>query len=168
MRLQRIYKEIAMRKLGLLLDSDSFIDVWHTVFTGDDVAIMTKLKDDAHWGTNYYELTEHTKEGRFTFEQSEDMWMVGQVFEISDKPFALVYHHAFDGVDFELLGQYETWDEAKEARDKEIHNMIDDWQDPFNKVPDYDKSELWRKDNQISWDDGQEWHVWSIIDVSID
>ena len=154
-------------KLGLLLDSESYIDVWHEVFDGDDVTVMTKLKDEAHGKSNSYKLTEHTDKGRFTFEQDEEYWMVGNVFELNDKPFALVSHHAFDGVDFELIGQYESWNDAKEARDKAIHEMIDDWQDPYNKVPEYDETELWNSERHVSWDDGQEWHVWSIIDVSI-
>lgn len=152
-----------MRKLGVLLDSEHYTDVYYKVFSGDDVKEMTDLMGD-----DDFELTDHSPKGRFVFEQSEDSWAVGQVFEINNKPLALVQHHAYDGVDFYLLGQFDTFNDALEARDKAIHKMIDDWVDPFNKVPEQDEVDIWNNNCTAVWDDGEEWHVWSIIDVSID
>lgn len=151
-----------MRRLGVMIDSEHFTDLYRTVFSENEDArkVMTKLVNDKS-----FSLTEQTPEGRFIFEMDEDCWTVGQVFEVDNKPYALVKYHAYDGVDFELLGQFDSYKEAKAVRDKDIRELIDGWSDPYNKVPEYDRYELFNDEDQSVWDDGQEWHIWSIINL---
>lgn len=151
-----------MSKLAVLLDSEHYTDVIWDVFDGDDVSTMTKLVDDED-----LTLTEHTPEGRFLFEleggiglaQYHEWWYVGQVFEIQNPKFILVFHHAYDGVDFELLGQFDSIDDAIEARDKSLKERLDD-------SIDSEDLEMWDGDRQAVFDTGDEWWVWTILEVS--
>lgn len=78
----------------------------------------------------------------------------------------MIWHHAYDGVDFKLLGQFDSYEDAAEARNKDVKETVEDFEDPFNKVPTMEV-ELWDSERQAVWDTGEEWYVWSIIDVSI-
>lgn len=158
------------RKLGILLSADSYIDVWSEVFIGNEKKTMKKLLKEANWYQfhNDYQMTVDKGKQRYVFKNkdNDEDWYVGQIFELNETQYALVWHHAFDGVDFELLGQFDSYEDALEARNKAIHETIDDWQDPFNKTPKQDETDFWNGDSQISWDTGEEWYVWSILNVS--
>lgn len=150
-------------KLGVMIDSEHYTDVYREVFQDrdDEVGAMVGLMNDSD-----YELKEHTPEGRYTFEMDEENWAVGQVFQLNELPYALVYHHAYDGVDFELKGQFNSYNDAVNMRSYLVKEMVESNEDPFNKMPDYDESDLYNLDEYVVWDDGQEWNVWTIIKVN--
>lgn len=149
-------------KLGVMIDSEHYTDVYWVVFPDrdDEVGVMVDLMNDSD-----YELIEHTPEGRFAFKMDEGHWADGQVFNLNKGAYALVYHHAYDGVDFELLGQFNSYNDAVNMRSYLVREMVESNVDPYNKMPDYEDSELYNRDEYVIWDDGQEWNVWTIIKV---
>lgn len=82
-----------------------------------------------------------------------DHFYVYEMFEVN-KEYALVYHHAYNGVDFEV--------KELDTRSEAIIQMARDYNDLQN--PEY------TEDNEIDTsrgtafvDDGTEWHIWNIL-----
>lgn len=82
--------------------------------------------------------------------------------DISKGNYLLIYHHAYEGVDFhiEYQGTYEECFEEKKKQmiemDKDLCSLSDGIDENFNP----------EEDNCI--DDGNEWHYWSIVEIQLD
>lgn len=85
---------------------------------------------------------------------SEDKFEVFQIFEYdpNDGDWMCIYHHAYDGVGFEIISQNKTLEEAM----KSMENQIDGCDD---------KESIERYGTQVIYDTGTEWCVWDIINL---
>ena len=81
--------------------------------------------------------------------------------DITKGDYLLIYHHAYDGVDFHIEYQG-TYKECLEERRKQVKQMFDEYD-----LSDGDNSDFNSEtDNCI--DDGNEWHYWSIVKTQLD
>lgn len=135
------------------------------------------MLDDEHYTDLYYESCETEVEGfdifkkwnnedygeyyeegnRFVWTDDfdcEQRFAVCEVYELNDKPYVLIWWHAYNGVDFSVK-QFDTFEEANAAMRAEADNIyIDDVYENETITPD-------------SWsgivDDGVEWNCWEIV-----
>lgn len=93
----------------------------------------------------------------FDDEEQRTEWHVFQWFEVTGE-YIVLYHHAFDGVDFEIAGEYPTWSKA-------MDNLI---MKAFDRYADFqeDQRELqWLDHNSACIDTGNEWEHWIIVEA---
>lgn len=138
---------------------------------------LTLMLDDEHYTDPYYRVCETEVEGfeifkkwnnedygeyceegnRFEWTDDFGWWhrfAVCEVYGLNDKPYVLIWWHAYNGVDFSVK-QFDTFEEANAAMRAEADNIyIDDDYGNETITPD-------------SWsgivDDGVEWNCWEII-----
>lgn len=73
----------------------------------------------------------------------------------TDDPYAVVYHHAYEGVDFRL----ETTGTYRYCRDFISQDMLNVWL----RIPEEDRVEFTDQYNWHVIDDNYQWHVWNIV-----
>lgn len=148
------------RRMILLcgIDSESYSHLIHAFYTDLD-----KLKNDIdnmknELKTFYKDMTVKWENNRCTLNcsEEEDFWYVFEYFEVNSD-IVLVHYHAYEGVDFEIVGEF---DDMYQARDKmatssfELYSEYEDLKD---------KSYEWLSYNDACFDTGQEWQIWKIV-----
>ena len=82
---------------------------------------------------------------------------VCEVYEIKERPYALIWWHAYNGVDFAVT-EFDDFTEANEAMRSEAVDALIEWNDPeFEGVKPEDVS--------ACVDTGDEWQCWRIIEL---
>lgn len=86
-----------------------------------------------------------------------EAFAVCEVFELNDKPYVLIWHHAYNGVDFSVR-QFDTFEEANAVMRAEAADIY------------IDEAKIEPEDNEVTpedWsaivDDGYEWNCWDIL-----
>lgn len=149
-----------MRYLLCELDAESYSYPEFTIFDTKEEAIKQALFVCAnHFEGNETEISVDNNCSRICVED-EDNFYVTEIFEFDEtKGDLLVWHHAYDGVDFkiELQGTYE---ECDAERKRQIQSV-------------FDECDLSKGDNEgfnietaNVVDTGNEWEVWSIVEVT--
>ena len=84
-------------------------------------------------------------------------WCVFQCFEVSND-YVVVVHHAYDGVDFDIVGEFDNFFKAKDA-------MVLDVFDHYKTCSENQRTFEWLDDRSAGIDTGNEWEVWNIVKV---
>lgn len=138
--------------LALMLDDEHYTDLYYesceTEVEGFDIF---KKWNNEDYGEYYEEGNRFVWTDDFDYEQR---FAVCEVYELNDKPYVLIWWHAYNGVDFSVK-QFDTFEEANAAMRAEADNIyIDDAYENETITPD-------------SWsgivDDGVEWNCWEIV-----
>jgi len=143
--------------LALMLDDEHYTDLYYesceTEVEGFDIF---KKWNNEDYGEYYEEGNRFVWTDDFDCEQH---FAVCEVYELNDKPYVLIWWHAYNGVDFSVK-QFDTFEEANAAMRAEADNIyiyIDDAYENETITPD-------------SWsgivDDGVEWNCWEIVERS--
>lgn len=90
--------------------------------------------------------------------EDDHYWCVFKYFEVTGD-YILLYYHAYDGVDFEIVGNYETYHKARDA-------MIMDTFDHYSDCQEDQRIFEWLDQETACIDNGNEWEVWRIVKVS--
>lgn len=145
---------------------------------------LTLMLDDEHYTDPYYQVCETEVEGFEVFKKwnNEDYgeyyeegnrfeWIddfdwehrfaVCEVYELNDKPYVLIWWHAYNGVDFSVK-QFDTFEEANAVMRAEADNIYLDEAD----VEAYANDPITPDDWSGIVDDGYEWNCWQIIERS--
>lgn len=110
-------------------------------------------------GNDYYELTREGNRCTAKYEEgypyNGEKFLVTEMFVVEDSAeYVLVYHHGYDGVDFNILEQG-TFEECLLAKNKDIKKNFSE-----------DEIE-WEDGNQTCVDTGNEWCLWNILKVEV-
>lgn len=93
---------------------------------------------------------------RCDYKYGEDKFVVYQIFEIPEEAtYAILYWHAYNGVDFELKSVCHYGENVREEFDNQINKL--------NEVYKFDDANT--EQSLFVGDDGTEWHVLKIIEV---
>ncbi len=84
-------------------------------------------------------------------------WYVFQWFEVTGN-FIVLHHHAFDGVDFDIVGEFDSF---VKARDTMVMKAFDCYTD----CPDDQRELQWISHNSACIDTGNEWEHWIIVEA---
>ena len=87
-------------------------------------------------------------------------WHVYQWFEVTGE-YIIVHHHAFDGVDFDIAGEYPTWSKA-------MDNLIMKAFDHYADCPEDQREFQWLNHNSACIDTGNEWEHWLIVETPVE
>ena len=93
-------------------------------------------------------------------EIEENIWHVFQWFEVIGE-YIVLYHHAFDGFDFEVVGEYPTLSKARDA-------MIMKSFDRYSEYLDDQRDFQWLDHNSACVDTGNEWEHWLIVEAPVE
>lgn len=93
-------------------------------------------------------------------EIEDNIWHVFQWFEVTGE-YIVLYHHAFDGVDFEVVGEYPTWSKA-------MDNLIMKAFDHYEDCPEDQREFQWLNHNSACIDTGNEWEHWLIVETPVE
>lgn len=153
-----------MRYLANILDSDSYMYATRKAFK--------RFYEAKRWATRYFldatddgnnigKLEWGWKEGeqiyRGTMEVDEDMWSVAEIIEVrGDGNYVVVWHHAFEGVDFKTLSNAVSYEKAKEVFDTARQNLVNCYGDDDIDI----------KDGFCCIDTGNEWEVIEIVELN--
>lgn len=88
---------------------------------------------------------------------SYEDFSVCEVYEVDEKPYTLVWWHAYDGVDF-TVRLFDSFEEARETMTAEANELMSKLEDAQQ---DSDEG------NFICVDTGIEWECWQIIEKEI-
>ena len=144
---------------------------------------IATMLDDENYAYPAYQLCESIEDGFEVFKNDfcdnetryeikgnrcDAMWYTGglwsyeafavcEVFELNDKPYVLIWHHAYNGVDFSVR-QFDTFEEANAVMRAEANNIY------------IDETKIEPEDNEVTpedWsaivDNGYEWNCWDIL-----
>lgn len=107
---------------------------------------------------SYMEFEEKEKSYRYDYSDNDGVYefLVHEIIEVdvNENDYLCVWHHAYNGVDFEILkvGSYEECVKAMyESADKVLNNV--------------ESTEDFRNENQVCIDTENEWEVWTIVRV---
>ena len=98
--------------------------------------------------------TDDKGNARISLDDGNGNFVVGQTFDVPSGEFALIHHHAYDGVDFDLVGSAKDFKNAqiiKNAASKKFREEYGDVE------VDFDES------YQTCFDDGIEWNLFTLI-----
>ena len=130
--------------VALLLDSDHYTDVEY-LFDSDLVKLKEKVKQLIY--NEEFDILEEETDAEIVV-SSQYGWIKCQTFEIEKYPYYLIWHHAYDGVDFTIRG-YKTFDETREVMLKEVEEE--------------EKIESFVYENEATLDNGTEFLHWEVI-----
>ena len=91
---------------------------------------------------------------------NENVWDVFQWFEVTGE-YIVLHHHAFDGVDFDIAGEYSTWSKA-------MDNLIMKAFDKYADCPEDQREFQWLNHNSACIDTGNEWEHWLIVETPVE
>lgn len=116
------------------------------------------ISEDIATNIPYYEriIINQAEENRWhvDYGYGNDDWNVYEVHQTKTaKEFIVVHHHAYQGVDFDIVGEYDSIEEARKIINREVEKVNVD-----GNIVTYL--------NQTVIDNGIEWEVWSIIERS--
>lgn len=144
---------------------------------------IATMLDDENYAYPAYQLCESIEDGFEVFKNDfcdnetryeikgnrcDAMWYTGglwsyeafavcEVFELNDKPYVLIWHHAYNGVDFSVR-QFDTFEEANAVMRAEADDIY------------IDEAKIEPEDNEVTpedWsaivDNGYEWNCWDIL-----
>ena len=144
---------------------------------------IATMLDDENYAYPAYQLCESIEDGFEVFKNDfcdnetryeikgnrcDAMWYTGglwsyeafavcEVFELNDKPYVLIWHHAYNGVDFSVR-QFDTFEEANAVMRAEAADIY------------IDETKIEPEDNEVTpedWsaivDNGYEWNCWDIL-----
>ena len=142
-------------KILTLIDSESYSDVLYYAFETKEEAI--KLVANFADETMKLETEENKYGTRIVYDDGKGYFVVGQTFEVPDYlPYVVVKHHAYDGVDFDMVGSARDFSDAKLVCHAAAADLVDD----IDSI-DYDG------DDQFIYDNGNEWDVVTVLDFSM-
>lgn len=155
-----------MRYLANILDSDSYMYATRKVFSS---FLQAKKWATEYWlsntenGADITKLEWNWKEGertyRGTMEVDDDNWSVAEIIEVTgDGDYVVVWHHAFEGVDFEALSGAVNYEKARQVFDTARQNLINCYEDEDIDVGD----------GFCCVDTGEEWEIVQIINLKED
>lgn len=143
--------------LALMLDDEHYTDLYYesceTEVEGFDIF---KKWNNEDYG-EYYE-----EGNRFVWQTiSKQRFAVCEVYELNDKPYVLIWWHAYNGVGFSVK-QFDTFEEANAAMRAEADNIYIDEANVEACANEPITSDDWSG----IIDDGYEWNCWQIIERS--
>lgn len=147
-------------KILVSIDSESYTSVYSGVVANNYEAV-TKLAQSAS-PDQKLEMEENKGKSllRISFDDGEGHFIVGQVFDIPDSlPYVVVHHHAYDGVDFDIIGAAKTASYASLVKNAAVSAYKEECK--YESL-DFDSVE------QTCFDTGQEWDVYTILDFTDD
>lgn len=130
--------------VALLLDSDHYTDVEY-LFDSDLSKLKKKAKHLIH--NEGFDIPEEETDMEIVV-NSQYGWIKCQIFEVEKYPYYLIWHHAYDGVDFTIMG-YETFEEARKIMLKEVNEE--------------ENIESFVYENNATLDNGIEFLHWEVI-----
>ena len=87
-------------------------------------------------------------------------WYVFQCFTVSDD-YIVVYHHAYDGIDFDIVGGFNNFYKAKDA-------MVMELFDHYKTCDENKRIFEWLDECSAGIDTGEQWEVWTIVKVPME
>lgn len=136
--------------LVCILDSDSYTYTIHNVEDTREAAEKWLVE----YIENEYDSYRWESDNRLVAGY-EDEFAVANIFEIQDVDWVVIWHHAYNGVDFEVVAETDDWMEARTA----MIQKADEALEICDAELDYEDS------NQIVVDTGVEWEVIDIIEL---
>lgn len=145
-----------MKYLVCGLDSDSYTSPDFKIVDTYEEARQTALEWCLEFDANG-EFT-HIQLDRIVIESCEGSFYVTEIKEINTNDHILVWHHAYEGVDFEIRCQG-TCKECLEKQIKDIKTIQEEW----SEFSLYNENFDIKKDDVV--DTGNEWEMWNILEV---
>lgn len=97
-----------------------------------------------------------SEDGKHIIYGDNNDFYVQDIIEIdTEAPYGVVYHHAYEGVDFYL----ETTGTYRHCRNFISQDMMNAWL----RIPEEDRVEFTDQKNWHVIDDNYQWHVWNIV-----
>ena len=147
-----------MKKLLVFIDDEYHTDVHHQIIASVEEAKKTIVE---YFGdTNYKICVEENEDGErivLTSSDNPNEYIVGQTFLIDDNDnYVAVKHHAYDGVDFEVISSDMMYGNVLVERNIECMKMLKSQTLYAEGDEDY-------ASNQVVYDNGNEWIVMTLI-----
>lgn len=136
--------------LVCILDSDSYTYTIHDVEDTREVAKKWLVE----YIENKYDSYRWESDNRLVAGY-KDEFAVANIFEIQDVDWVVIWHHAYNGVDFKVVAETDDWMEARTAMTQKADEALE----ICDAELDYEGS------NQIVIDTGIEWEVIDIIEL---
>lgn len=148
-----------MKKLLVFIDDEYYTDVHHQVVGSVEEAKNSIIE---YFGNTNYEIcVEENEDGErivLTSSENSNEYIVGQTFLIDDNDnYVAVKHHAYDGVDFEVISSDTMYGNVLIERNTACIKMLKEDQTLYT-----DGDEDYAS-NQVVYDNGNEWIVMTLI-----
>lgn len=138
--------------LGVFIDSENYTQLGCVV--GDTLSEVKYKLSEFDWSDSFVKM-DGDKVLRGVVEDG-DWFSVAEVFEVDSNKYYLVYWHAYEGVDFDVM-EFDTWDSAYNRMEREFYDMIEDW------GIDRNKNQCDIDSYSFCIDDDNEWHMMQIV-----
>lgn len=145
-------------KILVGIDGDHYTDLDYEFVETKDKA-FERFEKIANEGYECFEI--EREENRFTGYYYDSPlsdypnFIVYECYDINEKPYILVWWHAYNGVDF-TVRQFDTFEEANEIMKAESNYAWIEENDP-------EYREVTQDDGSTCVDTGCEWEMWQII-----
>ena len=161
----------------------TFGNYWNfTCYEKGETMYLTLMLGDEDYANPYYKVCKTLADGfeifkewnneccgEYSVEGNRCDWVdnigwesfaVCEVYELNDKPYVLMWWHAYNGVDFSVR-QFDTFEEANAAMRAEVDNIYDEAD-----VEACANEPITPDDWSGIVDDGYEWNCWKIVERS--
>lgn len=138
--------------LAVMIDGEHYIDMEYYPCQSIEDGFEL-FKEDFVESEAEFEVKENRIVATYYGDFGSKDFSVCEVYEVDEKPYTLVWWHAYNGVDF-TVRTFDSFEEAREvmvAEASELASKLEDAQQDFD------------KGNMICIDTGYEWECWRII-----
>lgn len=146
-------------KIVVGIDGEHYTDLYYGFVETEDEAYEWAKEDAENLECFEFEREEHNRfAGYYWYDPSYDSipdFTIYECYDLNEKPYILVWWHAYNGVDF-TVRQFDTFEEANEVMKTESNYAWIEENDP-------DYREVTQDDGDTCVDTGCEWEMWQII-----
>ena len=146
-------------KIVVGIDGEHYTDLYYGFVETEDEAYEWAKEDAKDLECFEFEREEHNRfAGYYWYDPSYDSipdFTIYECYDLNEKPYILVWWHAYNGVDFELKSVCHYGENIREEFDNQINKL--------NEVYKFD--DVNTEQGLFVGDDGTEWHCLQLIRV---
>lgn len=152
-----------MKYLVCELNDENYTDPEFSSYNTQEEAFLATMRrlQDLFWeDDSVIEITHPNEKIRICWHRNDRFYVIEILPYDEEKPYLLVRHHAYNGVDFEILSQKTSYGECIGERIRRIKKIFNEYD--LSKAD----NEGFDLERDTCVDTGEEWEVFSVVDLT--